>query len=191
MQVKISTTLPCSPERAWREIQLIKLLMHVAYPLVAFEPVEPNVFPATWSDASYLVQMRVFGFIPFGEQWAVIKLNREKFELLDDGHSNLIKQWRHKITVQRTANPRRLRALHRYDRHPSGFAHFRSMAFCERIFLSQAKPLAQAYPQRFQISVNRKDRPQVKSKAKAVVEIRSFPRLTVCRHGKFIARSVR
>ncbi|NUQ58493.1 MAG: hypothetical protein HUU12_03815 [Anaerolineales bacterium] len=108
MQVKISTTLPCSSERAWREIQHINLLLHIAHPLVAFEPVEPNVFPATWSDASYLVQMRVFGFIPFGEQWVAIKLNHEKFELLDDGHSNLIKQWRHKITVQRTrATPTR------------------------------------------------------------------------------------
>lgn len=103
MQVKISTTLPCSSERAWREIQHINLLLHIAHPLVTFEPVEPNVFPATWSDASYLVQMRVFGFIPFGEQWVAIKLNHEKFELLDDGHSNLIKQWRHKITVQRTS----------------------------------------------------------------------------------------
>lgn len=104
MQVKISTILPCSPERAWQEVQTTKLLLYIAYPLLIFTPVKPNTFPETWGDESYLVRMRVLGFIPFGEQWIVIKRNvtSEKYELLDDGHSNLIKQWRHLITLERT-----------------------------------------------------------------------------------------
>jgi len=104
MQVKISTTLPCPPERVWQEVQTTKLLLHVAYPLVVFEPVAPRAFPETWSEESYLVRMRVFGFILIGNQWIVIKrkVTNEKFELLDDGHSNIIKQWRHLISLQRT-----------------------------------------------------------------------------------------
>ncbi|MBL8097964.1 MAG: hypothetical protein JNK81_02225 [Anaerolineales bacterium] len=104
MQIKISTTLPCSTERVWQEVQTTKLLLYIAYPLVVFESVKPNIFPEVWSDKSYLVRMRVFGFIPFGEQWIVIKRNitEEKFELLDDGHSNIIKQWKHLITLKQT-----------------------------------------------------------------------------------------
>lgn len=102
MQVKISTLLPCPPERVWQEVQFFKLLLHVSRPLVAFDPVQPNTFPATWSNEKYLVRMRLFGFLPLGEQWIVITLDDVKRELLDDGHSALIKKWRHRITVEPT-----------------------------------------------------------------------------------------
>lgn len=102
MQVKISTTLSCPPERAWQEIQQVKLLLHIARPLVVFEPIQPNTFPATWGNEKYLVRMRLFGFLPLGKQWIVITLDDVKCELLDDGQSELIEQWRHRITVEPT-----------------------------------------------------------------------------------------
>jgi len=105
MLVKISTVLSCPPERVWQEVQTPRLLLQIAYPLVVFEPVQPSAFPETWDEENYLVRMRLFGFLPFGEQWIVIKktISGEKYEMLDDGHSRIIKQWRHLITVQQTS----------------------------------------------------------------------------------------
>lgn len=111
MQVKISTLLHCAPERAWQEVQTSRLLRYIAYPLVHLEPITPRTFPETWSEGRYLVRMRLFGFLPFGTQWIVIRraVTPGIYELLDDGHGDFIARWHHLITLRPT---------------PEGFTHY-------------------------------------------------------------------
>lgn len=105
MQVKISTLLHCAPERIWQEVQTTNLLRHIAHPLVLFEPITPNTFPKKWSDERYWVRMWLFGLLPFGKQWIVIRRTemQGEYELLDDGHGDMITRWRHLITLRPTA----------------------------------------------------------------------------------------
>ena len=63
-----ATILDCPPERAWQEVQTSRLLTYITSPLVRFVPVDPPTLPAVWSEERYLVQMRLFGLLPFGTQ---------------------------------------------------------------------------------------------------------------------------
>lgn len=67
--IAISTTiLDCAPDRAWQEVQTSRLLAYITAPLVVFEPVSPPALPERWVEGRYLVRMRLFGRIPFGNQ---------------------------------------------------------------------------------------------------------------------------
>ena len=110
MRVTVSTLLRCAPERAWQEVQTPRLMGYVARPLVQFAPITPERFPDTWLEGRYLVRMRLFGIFPSGTQWIVIRRAAgPEYELFDDGHGELITQWRHHITLRRT---------------PEGFTHY-------------------------------------------------------------------
>ncbi|RYE54763.1 MAG: hypothetical protein EOP18_06960, partial [Rhizobiaceae bacterium] len=106
MLLLISTTLPCSVEEAVKQVKTPRLLRFVAHPLVQFTPVDPPVFPATWSAGTYWVQLRLFGLLPFGRQAVVISFPKVKhgFALRDDGHSALIARWDHLITIKPSAH---------------------------------------------------------------------------------------
>ena len=103
MRVAMSTNLDTSAERAWTEVQTSRLLNHVAWPLLSFEPINPPTFPAMWQEGRYLVRMRAFGVISIGQQWIVITkpmLGPDRYQLRDDGHGNLFSRWDHVITVE-------------------------------------------------------------------------------------------
>lgn len=102
MQVQISTILKDAPDRIWRDVQTSKLLQYIAQPLIVFEPVSPPTFPEIWGDGNYQVRMRLFGVLPLGTQWIVIRhmASSEGYDLLDDGHSNMITRWQHLISLR-------------------------------------------------------------------------------------------
>lgn len=106
MQVKISTLLPCAPERVWQEVQTSRLLRYITQPLVVFDPISPVTFPEKWSDERYWVRMKLFGFFSIGKQWIVIRRTvvPQGYELLDDGHGDKITRWRHLITLRPTSD---------------------------------------------------------------------------------------
>jgi hypothetical protein len=106
MKLKLSTRLNCAPKTAWQYVLTPALLEYVAHPLVRFEAVDAPHFPEQWIEGDYKSRLRLFGFVSFGEQTIGIRINeaRQKentfYELLDDGHSNLIPIWRHRITLE-------------------------------------------------------------------------------------------
>ncbi|HMQ30426.1 MAG TPA: hypothetical protein PKD53_06830 [Chloroflexaceae bacterium] len=108
-----ATILDCPPERAWQEVQTSRLLAYITSPLVRFVPVDPLSLPPVWSEERYLVQMRLFGLLPFGTQWIVITRpvidgtpGREHYELRDNGHGDFIATWDHRIILRETEDGR-------------------------------------------------------------------------------------
>lgn len=79
-----------------------RLLLYVTKPLIVFKPVKPGILPGVWSEGRYLVEMFVFGFIPFGKQWIVITKDENKYQIRDNGYGNLIRTWDHLISMQPT-----------------------------------------------------------------------------------------
>jgi hypothetical protein len=104
MKINLATYLPCSYEQAVQQVKTPGLLQHVAAPLVAFTPVDPKRFPCDWAQGTYKVKLRLFRFIPFGEQSIVISYPKTDcgFSLRDNGHSALIPTWDHTITILQT-----------------------------------------------------------------------------------------
>lgn len=94
-------------------MQTSRLLTYIAAPLVRFVPVEPPALPTIWAEERYLVQMRLFGRLPFGTQWIVItKLvvdttpDRQHYELRDNGHGDVIVIRDHLISLRETEDGR-------------------------------------------------------------------------------------
>ncbi|MDL1945130.1 MAG: hypothetical protein AB1509_00695 [Chloroflexota bacterium] len=104
MQVQISTILKSAPDRIWQEVQTSRLLQYISQPLLVFTPVSPSAFPETWGNGNYQVRMWLFGVLPLGTQWIVIRhiASSEGYDLLDDGHGNLITRWQHLISLRPT-----------------------------------------------------------------------------------------
>ncbi|WP_416190605.1 hypothetical protein [Neisseria sp. CCUG12390] len=100
MRICLETRLPCAAEAAIAHLKTPKLLFYVAAPLIAFAPHRPAVLPEQWRPDSYLLKMKLFGIIPLGSQTVAISYPQAGcFTLLDDGHSPLIRRWRHTVTV--------------------------------------------------------------------------------------------
>lgn len=102
MEIKLSTILDCSIEKAWHQVMKTRLLLYVAKPLIVFKPLKPEILPDVWSEGRYLLKMLVFGFIPFGKQWIVITKDEKKYQIRDNGYGDLISTWDHLISMQPT-----------------------------------------------------------------------------------------
>jgi hypothetical protein len=107
MLIERTIQLPCTPQRCFAEVQTPRLLLHVASPLVRFIPVEPKSLPERWEERQYLVKVRLFGFLPFGQQWVNIsgcdrsnEVGQFYVELRDNGRGSLISRWDHLITIR-------------------------------------------------------------------------------------------
>jgi len=103
MLVERSTLLECPVDRCIAEVMTPRLLVHVARPIVTFVPVSPPVFPSRWEEKEYVVALRLFGVVPFGQQTIALSIPRQSdicLELRDNGHSALIRQWDHLISIQ-------------------------------------------------------------------------------------------
>lgn len=98
----ITTSLDASPDRDWEALNTPRLFLFVAHPVVRFAAVKPRKLPQCWENGDYVLEMRGFGLLPLGTQ--VISISRppsrgDERALLDDGHSTIIRRWRHLMTV--------------------------------------------------------------------------------------------
>jgi hypothetical protein len=103
VRVKLSTILDVSADRAWAEVQTSRLLDYVAWPLQAFEPLDPPALPDVWEEGRYRVRLRMFGLIPIGSQWIVISVpsrGPERYQVRDNGHGSIVSRWDHLITIE-------------------------------------------------------------------------------------------
>src|SRR5690606_24160856 len=100
--IKLTTALAARPERVWAEVQTSRLLQHVAAPLVRFRAINPIELPEAWADASYEVQVLVFGWLSAGRQ--LVRISRSESGtarvLRDDGSGQLARVWNHTIRVE-------------------------------------------------------------------------------------------
>jgi hypothetical protein len=105
MRVNLETRIAMPPEEVWQRVLTPELLFHIAAPLVRFRFLDGDV-PAQWRDGGrHLVSIKIFGFLPFGNQWIVPSLRSETAvawpkRLRANGHSALVRIWDHWITVE-------------------------------------------------------------------------------------------
>ena len=98
----LTSHLKNPPDLVWEQVQKPALFLHVAGPLVAFEPQGMDSFPAQWAELEYRGSMRLFGVLPIG--WQAIKIRLLAPEgstrtLVDEGYGPMLKQWSHRIEV--------------------------------------------------------------------------------------------
>lgn len=100
MKVALSTVINLPPDDVWRRVQTPELLMHIAAPLVRFRMLEPAQASNFGEQERFLVDLTLFGFLPFGKQWIVPSVHVDNpaawpKRLRDNGNSALIKTWDH------------------------------------------------------------------------------------------------
>ncbi len=107
MHIHLSTTLRCTPQQAWREMQRPALFAYVTAPLVRFHAVQPPTLPEVWGEGSYRIRMALFGLLPLGEQSIVIVApavggtpERPHYEMYDRGYGQLARKWHHTIRIR-------------------------------------------------------------------------------------------
>lgn len=75
--------------------------------MIKFIPAHETPLPELWQTGNYVVEMKFFGLLSLGKQTIGIKATPEheqknhQHTMLDDGHGQLIKKWRHLITVDK------------------------------------------------------------------------------------------
>jgi len=111
MRVDVATDLDGSVDDAIAHVGTTRLLRFVAWPLVHFTPVDPPVWPDRWTDGTYWVNVRLFGWLPFGQQAIVISHpeSTDGFLLRDNGYSALVRRWDHTISITTVAGRTRYR----------------------------------------------------------------------------------
>ena len=102
----------------WKQVQKPALFLHVAAPLVLFEPSGFAGFPSEWTEGEYRGSMRLFGLVPIG--WQAIKIRFLPPEgttraLIDEGYGPMLAKWSHRIEVSPFANGTRYRDIVQFD----------------------------------------------------------------------------
>lgn len=108
MRLRLSMELDCPPERAWTHTLSTRLLDQVTRPLLVFDPIDPDSFPAVWADGGqYLVGLRAIGVVPLGTHRIETRVERfdptlgeQRYCLRDDGHGDLASRWDHRMVVE-------------------------------------------------------------------------------------------
>ncbi len=100
--IRLSRTLPVSPDRLWTLLQKPATMQHVCRPLITFRPLDPPAFPEQWQAGEYRAALRLFGLIPVG--WQVIGVAFPpaapgERRLHDSGSSPLMRTWEHQIRL--------------------------------------------------------------------------------------------
>jgi len=101
MHFELESTLRCSAERVWAEVQKVSLLCEVARPLVTFATVSGEALPERWSEGSTVrVRSYVFGLIPLGTRALTIEQVDDERRVIQTRESDaLIRRWDHRISI--------------------------------------------------------------------------------------------
>ncbi|MEM6913962.1 MAG: hypothetical protein AAF511_08285 [Pseudomonadota bacterium] len=100
--VAVTTYFDAPADEIWQKATATSTLHVVAAPMVTFQPVDPPSLPVRWEDGDYLCALRLFGFLPIGQQVIGISYPPPEGEtrfLRDNGHSQSIKRWDHWVSV--------------------------------------------------------------------------------------------
>lgn len=105
MQIDLSTELDGKLDQAIATARTTRLLRFVAHPLIEFTPIGSRTWPDFWTVGTHWVSLRILGFLPVGQQAIVISYpeSPDGFVMRDNGHSALVKQWDHTISITTVA----------------------------------------------------------------------------------------
>ena len=97
--IRITTTLPATPEAVWRRLSQVDTLRYIARPYAYFTPLEPMT---QWAQgAAYVLSLRVFGLLPLGRHHIrVVRWDQDALEILTHEHNRFVKTWNHAITLE-------------------------------------------------------------------------------------------
>lgn len=102
--IELSTFLSADPDLVWSHVRTSRLLNYVTNPLIVFRPRKSCGFPAEWTEGDYQAEMRLFGFIPVGQQTIGIRYPAAPVGntriLRDKGHGTSARVWDHYIVVE-------------------------------------------------------------------------------------------
>ncbi len=101
MKLKFQRRLNASTTLVWDKLLSPETLDFVASPMVVFNYQSEK--PVKWIEGNYIVELKLFGFIPFGTQTISISFpnsNSNTLYLRDNGYSNLITKWDHLISLE-------------------------------------------------------------------------------------------
>lgn len=99
-QFSLSTYLDLPLEKVADLVKQPSTLFYVAKPFLVFRPIKGQDQPSRWQEGTYWFYLYLWGMLPMGKQAVVISYpSGPDFSLLDDGHSRLIKKWRHLIKL--------------------------------------------------------------------------------------------
>lgn len=83
-------------------VKNVDTLYFIARPLLIFRSVKGQELSHQWTNGTYWFHLYLFRVIPLGKQAIVVSFPPSPdFQMLDDGYSRFIKQWRHMITVKK------------------------------------------------------------------------------------------
>ena len=102
MGFTLSSRLQAPAEDVWHHLQSPGLMQHVAAPLLEFRALPGSPLPDPWMEGDFQVSLRLFGVLPLGRQTVGIRLLEAADwprRVLDDGHSPLIRSWKHWIEL--------------------------------------------------------------------------------------------
>ena len=99
---KMTTYFDAPLDKVSELVKNVDTLYFIARPLLIFRSVKGQELSHQWTNGTYWFHLYLFGVIPLGKQAIVVSFPRlPDFQMLDDGHSRFIKQWRHMITVKK------------------------------------------------------------------------------------------
>ena len=67
MRILLKLELDCAPDAAWRR-SAAQVFRAVSAPFTTFESLEPDGFPASWSEGEHIVRAKAFGVAEMGDQ---------------------------------------------------------------------------------------------------------------------------
>jgi len=105
MKVDVQSLLPCRPELAWDEVQMSRLLVEVAAPLVAIRPAPNQQLPERWRVGAFRVCSYLFGIIPFGPRNLEFeRIDPTAREIQTRESDPLVRRWDHLISIRPAAS---------------------------------------------------------------------------------------
>jgi hypothetical protein len=105
MRVVVQSVLHCSAELAWDEVQMTRLLVEVAAPLVAIRPVPGEMLPERWPAGNTVrVCSYLFGVLPLGTRAVLFeRIDPIAREIQTRESDSLVRRWDHLISVRPAA----------------------------------------------------------------------------------------
>lgn len=98
MKLKQTTVLKLNKKLVWEQLMKPAVLDYISWPILKFRYY--STAPLVWQTGSYTTELKLFGFIPFGQQSIEIEFvhsNNDTLILRDNGHGQHIKKWDHWI----------------------------------------------------------------------------------------------
>jgi len=103
MKAIISTIIQANENKMWEALQRVSSLAYVASPCLLFKFLDGSALPEKWEPGKeYALSISAFHFIPLGNHFiGITTIDAANKEMLSNEHGTLIKEWNHRIKVEK------------------------------------------------------------------------------------------